>query len=317
MLVVLDAATFGHDIDHGLLTRDIEPLEIYDLTKPEETASRIKDATIVVTNKVVVDGSHMASAPGLKLIALAATGTDNVDLEAAKAAGITVCNVPDYSTEPVAAHTFALYFQLAHHMSYHNDYVQMGAWSSTPVFTALDNPWQEPASLVFGVVGMGHIGQRVAALAKAFGFEVCYHSTSGRNTSHPYRHCDLESLLTEADVVSLHCPLNDKTREIINSDGLARMKRSAILINTARGGLIDTSALARALEAGDIGGAALDVMPVEPPPADHPLFCLKQRHNLVMTPHIAGLSTASRIRLLTAVRQNIEAFEAGKPTNRV
>jgi len=312
---VLDAATFGELDLIGLLNGRAS--DVYDATEPETTASRIRDAEIVVTNKVVLDAAALREARALRLICIAATGSDNVDLSAARELGIAVANVPGYATDSVVSHSFALYFQLAHHLAYHDRYTKSGGWSQSPIFTHLEQPWSELAGKTWGIVGMGAIGRGVARVAAAFGCTVIYHSTSGTNTAQPFRRVALATLLTEADVVSIHAPLNERTRGLIGAAELATMKRRAILINVGRGGIVEEYALAEALDAGTIAAAGIDVMPTEPPPADHPLLTRRHPERLLMTPHIAGLSLEARQRLVREVRANIDAFLNGTERHRI
>lgn len=313
-LAILDAQTFGEDLDLSILTRGFDA-NMYENTTPDQVMDHIKGAGVVVTNKVVLNEEILASSPVLRLIAVAATGTNNVDMEAAARSGIKVANVPGYSTASVAAHTFAMYFSLAHHMSYHTDYCRSGGWSNSEIFTHLDRPWREPAGQTWGIVGMGNIGRAVAIRAESFGFDVVYHSTSGRNLEAPWPQMDLPDLLEKSDVVSLHAPLNERTENLISAHELAQMKSKALLINTSRGQLVNEFDLALALDGEAIGGAALDVLCEEPPLKDNPLFSLRHPERLILTPHIAGLSTQSRGRLIEEVRANIEAFLAGAPRN--
>lgn len=315
-LAVLDAKTFGADLDLGVLSAGFEA-EVYAGTAPAELADRLAEAQVAVTNKVPLRAAALANAPHLRLIAVAATGYDQIDLAAAAARGIAVANVPGYATASAAAHSFALYFQLAHQLTYHHRFCASGAWSASDCFTHLARPWLEPAGQVWGVVGLGAIGRAVAERAEAFGFQVVYHSTSGRNPETRWPRLELAELLASADVVSLHAPLNPQTQHLIDATRLAQMKPTALLINTGRGALIDEAALAEALAVGRLYGAGLDVLSVEPPPANHPLLARDFGERLLLTPHIGGLSTQSRRRLIAEVRANIDAFLAGQPRNLV
>lgn len=314
-LVILDARTFGDEVDLSILTRGFEDVSSFPNTRAHDTLARIEGARVVVTNKVVLTEAIMEKTPTLQFIAVAATGTNNVDLEAAHRLGIKVANVPDYAPASVAAHTFALYFNLAHHLAYHNAFCHDGGWSRSELFTHLDRPWNEPQDQVWGIVGMGKTGSIVARQAACFGFQVVYHSTSGANLTHPWPHLPLDQLLKRADVVSLHAALKPSTHHLIGPRELAIMKNNALLLNTSRGQLIDEDALARALEVGAIAGAGLDVLQTEPPDPNNPLFRLSQPQRLIVTPHIAGLSTQARTRLVAEVRSNIDAFLDGNPRN--
>jgi len=315
-LVILDAATYG-EISLEPLTRGFTSVSVHQATRPDQTLARVREAAVVVTNKVVLDRATITAAADLELICVAATGTDTIDLEAARAAGIAVTNVPGYATAAVVSHTFALYFHLAHHNAYHDAYTREKRWCDSPVFNHLDRPYRELAGQTWGVIGMGAIGSGVARVAETFGCRVVYHSTSGTNLEQPWPHLDSDALLREADIVSIHAPLNERTHGLIGASELARMRRHAILINVGRGAIIDQGALARALDAGTIAAAGIDVMPEEPPPRDHPLLNLAHPERLFTTPHIAGLSIQARARLIDAVHANIEAYRAGERRNRV
>lgn len=315
-MVVLDAATFG-EISLGPLTGGAEDCVVHQHTRADQTAARIAGAQIVVSNKVYLGVDELQQAPGLKLICVAATGVNNVDLEAAQARGIAVTNVPAYSTPSVVAHTFALYFHMAHHNSYHDDYTREAAWCTSPIFTHLDKPYHELAALTWGIIGLGAIGRGVAQVAQAFGARVVYHSTSGTNLDQPYTHLNLQSLLAQADVVSIHAPLNSRTHDLIDAAALRLMKRDAYLINVGRGGIVNEADLAAALDAGVIAGAGIDVVSVEPPDVQHPFMSMLHPNRLFLTPHIAGLSIEARTRLVQGVRDNIDAFKNGVPRNSV
>ncbi|MDJ0835503.1 MAG: NAD(P)-dependent oxidoreductase [Acidobacteriota bacterium] len=314
-LVVLDEATFG-EVSLQNLAHGFNESAFYDATRPEETAARVQGAHVVVSNKVRLDRDLMVATPTLQLICVAATGTNNVDLDAARELGIAVTNVPGYSTPSVVSHTFAMYFHLAHNNRYHQDYTTAGKWCDSPVFTHLDRPFGELAAKTWGIIGMGAIGRGVAVAVAAFGCRVIYHSTSGANLQQPWPQHDLNELLALADVVSIHAPLNARTRNLIGRDQLALMKPDAVLINVGRGGIIDEAQLAVALDEGLIAGAALDVLEREPPLPENPLFHLHHPRRLFITPHIAGLSSQARTRLAQEIRRNIDAFRSGQTRNR-
>lgn len=314
-LVVLDAATLGEicldSLLEGFETR------VFPSTRPEQTQARIRGAAIVVSNKVVLNRATLAAADKLQLICVAATGTNNVDLEAARDLNIAVTNVPGYSTPSVVSHTFAMYFHLAHGNAYHDRYTREGRWSRSPIFTHLDVPFNELDQKVWGIIGLGAIGRGVARIADAWGCRVIYHSSSGANLEQPWPQQDLNSLLATADVVSIHAPLTTATLGLVGTEQLATMKASAYLINTSRGGIVRENDLARALDEGQIAGAALDVLEKEPPAVDNPLFHLAHPERLFVTPHIAGLSSESRCRLVAEIRANIDAFRQGETRNPV
>ncbi len=305
-LVLLDAETLGSDLELSVLER-FGDLEVYDITEPEETADIIAGAEVVITNKVVIDRALMEQTPSLKLICVAATGTNNIDLEAAKDLGIAVRNVAGYSTTSVTEHTFAMLFAIVKKMEYYSLFARGGAWSQSPIFTHLEQPFWEIAGKRWGIIGMGAIGQNVARIATAFGAEVVYHSTSGTNTDQPYEHVDLDTLLSTSDVVSIHAPLNDQTRNLIGLENLPLLHDGAILLNVGRGGIINETALARELDRRELY-AGLDVLETEPIPAYHPFMHIDHIERLLLTPHVAWGSIESRQKLLEGVVKNIEEF---------
>ncbi len=305
-LVLLDAETLGSDLDLSVLER-FGDLEVYDITEPEETADNIAGAEIVITNKVVIDRALMEQTPSLKLICVAATGTNNIDLKAAKDLGIAVRNVAGYSTTSVTEHTFAMLFAIVKKMEYYSLFARGGAWSQSPIFTHLEQPFWEISGKRWGIIGMGTIGQNVGRIATALGAEVLYHSTSGANTDQPYEHVDLDTLLSTCDVVSIHAPLNDQTRNLIGMENLPLLREGAILLNVGRGGIINETALARELDRRELY-AGLDVLETEPIPAYHPFMHIDHIERLLLTPHIAWGSIESRRKLLDGVASNIEAF---------
>ena len=305
-LTLLDADTLGSDLDLTPLEAFGE-LEIYDITTPEETADNIAGADVILTNKVVIDRALMEANPTLKLICITATGMNNIDLEAAADLGIAVKNVAGYSTDSVTQHTFAMLLHIAEKMEYYSLYARGGAWSQSLTFTHLEQPFSQIKGKRWGIIGMGTIGQNVARIATAFGAEVVYHSTSGANTGQPYEHMDLETLLTQSDIISIHAPLNDHTANLLHAENLPLMKERAILINVGRGGIIDETALAAELDRRELY-AGLDVTETEPIPPWNPLMHIQHTERLLMTPHIAWASVESRQKLLEGVVNNIEEF---------
>ena len=311
--VLLDAQTLGDDICLADLARHCRSWRSYPLTRADEVAERIRDAAVVITNKVVLDRALLTQAPQLKLICVAATGTNNIDLQAAAGLGIAVRNVKDYASSSVAQHVFSLVLQLAGNSHRYRRDMQQGLWQQSPFFCCLDHPMMELDGKTFGIIGYGALGQATAKLAEAFGMRVIC-------ARRPYDIADqadvdgegrvgLGQLLDTADVISLHCPLNDDTAGLINTDALARMKPGALLINTARGGLVDETALANALDCGSIGGAATDVLSCEPPVSGNVLLDTP-RDNLIVTPHIAWATGAARQRLVDKVAANMADFLA-------
>ena len=303
-IVFLDASTVGHTRNLSRL-HELGETVFFPYTLPEETIPRSRDAAILITNKVLISQSVMDACPRLKLICIAATGMNNVDLVHAEKKGILVKNVAGYSTESVVQITFSLMFYLINHLSYYDGYTKSGAYFRSPVFTHFDKNFSELQGKHFGVIGLGTIGKRIAGIASAFGAKVSYYSTTGRNLDNPYPHLTLQELLSDADILSIHCPLTSDTRNLIRYEKLKLMKKTAILLNTGRGGIIHEADLARALDEGLIAGAGLDVLEEEPPRPDNPLFTLKHPDRLIITPHMAWASNESRERLIEGILNNI------------
>lgn len=312
-IVVLD----GYTLNPGDLSwaglEALGQVTVHDRTPKGDVVSRAKDASIVLTNKAILDRTAIENLPGMRYIGVMATGYNVVDLEAAKEHGIPVTNVPEYATPSVVQMVFALLFELAGHVSYHSGTVHAGKWSSSIDFCYWDKPLVELAGLTMGIVGYGRIGRSVAAAARAFGMNVIVHTRSeiGQDDA-GIRAVALDDLFRESDVVSLNCPLNDATKGIINASTLGLMKKTAFLINTGRGPLIVDRDLAMALDSGKIAGAGLDVMTTEPPSPDNPLIGAK---NCIITPHIAWATHAARTRLMKIVTENVRAFIDGRPVN--
>jgi glycerate dehydrogenase len=313
--VVLDLATIDSgDIDLSPLRAVCPCWEIHERTSPDETAARIAAAELVVSNKVVLDRALLESTPGLKLVCVAATGTNNVDLEAARALGIAVTNVTGYATPAVVQHVFALMLTHATRLFEYRSAVLDGAWSRSDQFCLLDYPIRELAGRTLGIVGFGELGRGVAKVAEAFGMRVLAAERPG-GPAQPGR-VPLAELLPQVDVLSLHCPLAEGTRDLIGAAELALMKPDALLINTARGGIVDEQALVEALCNGEIGGAAVDVLTVEPPRGGNPLLD-PSIPNLIVTPHTAWASRECRQRLVGEVAENIRALAQGRERNRI
>ena len=313
--VFLDSATIGpDDLDLAGLEQALPGCAFHGHTAPEKVAERIAQAEVVLTNKVVLDAQVLAQAPSVKLICVCATGTNNVDLEAARRRGIPVCNARDYAGPGVAQHTLALMLGLANRWHQYHDDVRNGAWSRSPMFCRMDYPVMELAGKTLGIVGHGVLGRAVAHLGEALGMRVRVACSLRPQAAPQAERVPLEALLAEADVLSLHCPLTEHTRNLVGERELAAMKPTALLVNTARGGLVDERALAEALRNGVIAGAALDVLSQEPPPPDHPLLA-GDIPNLIVTPHNAWVSRASRQRLLDDVVENLRAWRRGTLRN--
>lgn len=312
--VFLDSATVDRgDVDLSGLQAE-GPLTLHPVTSRGEAAGRCAEMEIVITNKVPIDADLLDAAPGIKLVVAAATGVNHIDLDACREAGIAVANVADYSTESVAQHTFALILELATRVGAINSRVRE-EWPSSPIFTRLDHPLIELAGRTLGIAGLGAIGSAVGRIGQAFGMKVIALARSGATDGDIPRLPD-EEFFASADVISLHCPLTPDTERMINAERLGRMKSTAFLINTGRGPLIDEPALAAALRNGDICGAGLDVLSVEPPPATHPLLAA-DIPNLVITPHTAWSPREARNRLIEGIVDDIRAFKSGRELNRI
>ncbi|HXK27258.1 MAG TPA: D-2-hydroxyacid dehydrogenase [Candidatus Binatia bacterium] len=317
-VVFLDAATYGDVFLEQFTAR--WDCTVHQVTNPDETIQRLAGHSIVVTNKVVIDRVVLAApqARDLKLIAVAATGTDIIDREEAAGRGVKVCNVPGYAAQSVSQFTMALILELATRVGKYGEAVKAGEWQKSPVFSLLTYPTVELNGKKLGIVGYGNIGQTVAKMARGFGMEVLISARPGSESPIPRDRVPLEQVLQEADVVSLHCPLTPQTKNLINERSLSLMKPAAFLINTARGALVDDTALIEALRKKRIAAAALDVISKEPPPADHPiLLAAKELDNLIVTPHTAWSAREARERLLREVEENILVFLRGEPRNLV
>ncbi len=285
----------------------------YDRTPADQTVARAADAEIVIVNKTLIPREVIAALPKLRYIGLLSTGVNVVDLAAARERGIIVTNVPAYSTPSVVQLTFALLLELTQRVGHHSQSVRAGQWTSSPDFCYWDYPLVELAGLTMGIVGFGRIGQAMSKVALALGMQVLAHGPRLAATNHTgVEVATMDELLRRSDVVSLHCPLNDHTKNLINAAALAKMKSTAYLLNTSRGPLVDQDALAAALNSGKLAGAGLDVLSTEPPTADNPLL---QAENCIITPHIAWGTRAARARLIHVATANVQAFLAGQPTN--
>ena len=300
------------DIDFSGFHR-VGEFTAYPSSTPEEGASRCHEAEVVVTNKAKVTAAAIDGAANLKLVAVTATGYDNVDIAAASERGVPVCNVPGYAEHTVPQHTFALILNLATQAHRYWRDVENGDWQAAAEFTLLRYPTFELAGLTLGVVGFGAIGRGVARIGEAVGMRVVAHDAFGIKDD-AYPNTPLDDLLSTADVVTLHVPLNDQTRNLIDAARLAKMKPTAFVINTARGGIVDEAALADALNGDRLAGAGFDVLTTEPPSAGNPLLEAK---NTLITPHSAWSTRQSRQKLIDETVKNIEAFASGSPTNRV
>lgn len=281
----------------------------------EEVRERIKDADVIIANKSPMNQRTLKDAPKVKLICELATGFDNCDLEYCKSRGIKVTNVVDYSTAMVAQHTFTLALTLSQKLPHYDNYVKSGAYAAQDRFSNFDIPFLELEGKTWGIVGMGNIGKRVAKIATAFGCKVIFHSITGKSTCTDYPQVDKDTLLAESDFLSLHCPLSDLSRNFIDREALQKMKKTAILINVARGPVVNNRDLYDALVGGEIQAAGLDVIEKEPITADNPLSKLTDSNQLIITPHLAWASVEARTRCVEGVYLNIQAFLRGEDRN--
>ena len=311
-------------LDRGTLPAEINlrpPDFAHELVTYEETplahvAGRIADAEIVITNKVPVPGAAIASAPRLRMIAVAATGYDNIDLPACAARGVTVSNIRNYAVNTVPEHTFALIFALRRSIVAYRQSVAAGAWQQSGQFCYFDYPINDLAGATLGIIGDGALGQAVAAIGRSLGMRVLFSSYKGVPGMGPL-YTPFEEVLRTSDIITLHCPLLPATRNMIAAPEFALMERKPLIINTARGGLVDESALAEALTQGQIGGAGFDVVTKEPPPSDHPFMRLLDRPNFILTPHVAWASREAIQGLADQLTENIELFWRGNPRHLV
>ena len=315
-ICILDAKTLGTDVDFTPI-RQLGELQVFSSTAADETAARIKDCDIVISNKVLLNESHLKFAPSVKLICIAATGTNNVDLDYADVNKITVCNVAGYSTNSVVQHTFAMLFHLLESSAYYDRYVKSREYCKNDIFTHLGRSFWELNGKTWGIIGLGTIGRLVAKIAASFGCRVIYYSTSGKNDTSDYQRVSLEQLLQEADVVSIHAPLNENTRNLIAYNKIKLMKPHSILLNLGRGSIVNEADLARALDENLLGGAGLDVLEHEPIKDDNPLLNIQNPEKLFITPHLAWASTEARRTLVNEIALNISAFLSGTPRNQV
>jgi glycerate dehydrogenase len=314
--VFLDFETLSRDdIDVTPILRAGVEVELFGVTAEDELENRVAEANIVIVNKVRLGPVQMDAAPGLRLVCLAATGTTNVDLPAAQTRQIGVCNIVAYCTQSVVQHVFAAILNLTHRLNEYQALLHSGAWKESPQFCLLDYPIRELSGLTMGIVGLGELGSAVARMAEAFGMRVVVANRPGAETSGEGR-LPLDEVLREADVVSLHCPLTDQTHGLIGDRELSLMKPDALLINTARGALVDSGALAKALREGRIGGAGIDVLAQEPP-VDGDALLDPALPNLIVTPHIAWAALEARQRAVDEIAANIASFMSGGSRHRV
>lgn len=303
-IVILDALTYGDTSLEGF--NALGDVSVYQTTSSEETLERVCDAEVIVTNKVIINDTVMDAAPNLKLICVAATGTNNIDHEATQRRGISVKNVAGYSTDAVVQHTFSMLFYLMGHSRYYDEYVKKGDWQNEKVFAHIGPSFSELRGKTWGIIGLGEIGRGVASVAKTFGANVCYYSTSGKNDNSEYEKTTLSRLIENSDIISIHAPLNASTENLISHSELLQMKDGAVLLNLGRGGIVDEDALSVIIDVKPIF-VGLDVLAREPMKPSHPLLSVKHPERLYITPHIAWTSREARERLIAATVENIRS----------
>lgn len=314
-IVLLERNSAGTDVPVDCFN-ELGEVTIYPNTVTvEEVAERAKDADVIVCNKAPMREESLKDAPHVKLICELATGYDNCDLEYCKSRGIQVRNVVDYSTDMVAQHTFTLALALSQKMPYYDNYVKSGAYAAQDRFSNFDIPFYELAGKTWGIVGMGNIGRRVAKIATAFGCKVIFYSITGKSSCTEYPQVDRDTLLSESDFLSLHCPLSELSRNFIDKAALEKMKKTAILINVARGPVVNNRDLYEALMAEEIQAAGLDVVEREPITSDNPLSGFMDSNRLIITPHLAWASVEARTRCVRGVYENIRTFQQGENQN--
>lgn len=313
-IAFLESVNAGEDVDISCFEKYGE-VTYYRNTVKENTAEHVGDAEVVIVNKAPMNEETLKDAANLKLICEFATGFDNVDIEYCKKRGIKVCNVTNYSTEAVAQHTFAMTLFLLEKISHYDRYVKSGEYGAQDRFSNFDVPFGELYGKTWGIIGMGHIGRSVARIAQGFGCHVIFYSVTGKSSCTEYERVEFDELLSQSDFVSVHCPLSDLTRDLIDKEALQKMKKSAILINVARGPVVNNRDLYEALMEGQIEAAGLDVLEKEPIQPENPLGKIKDSTKLLITPHMAWASREARKRLTDEVCLNIEAFLAGEDRN--
>lgn len=306
-IVVLDAQTVGEDVDWSGYEKLGEVVR-YPYSATEEVPERVKDAEVIIVNKVLINEQTVGNAKNLKLVCVLATGTNNLDKEYLESRGIIWHNVAGYSTEAVAQHTFAMLFYLLEKLRYYDEYVKDGAYEKSPLFTHFANGFAEIKGKTWGIIGLGTIGRRVAEIAKVFGAKVIYYSASGAAPQDGYEQVDFDTLLAASDIISVHAPLNEYTENLMNKEAFAKMKSSAIFLNVGRGPIVVEQDLFDALENGELAATGLDVLCKEPIAADNPLLQIKDSRKLLITPHIAWASVEARDRLVQMVLEQVQEY---------
>ena len=313
-IVILERNSVGTDVSVDSISKYGE-ITVYRNTTAEDVAERVKEADIIIANKAPLNETTLKNAQKVKLICEFAPGYDNVDLNYCKSRGIKVANVVNYSTDAVAQHTFAMCLYILEKLRHYDEYVKSGEYAAQDRFSNFDLPYTELAGKTWGIIGMGNIGKKVAEIAKAFGCRVIFYSVTGRSSCTEYERVDFDTLLKESDFLSLHCPLSDITRNLINLDALKKMKKTAILLNVARGPVVNDEDLYTALTENYILGAGLDVTGTEPMKDSNPLSRIKDSNRLIITPHMAWASIEARTRCVSETCKNIEAFLKGEDRN--
>lgn len=306
-IVFLDAKSIGEDIDLSGFEKLGEVVK-YDFSTPGQVEERVKDADVIVLNKVPITQDTIGAAKNLKLVCVTATGTNNLDKEYLDAQGIAWRNVAGYSTESVAQHTFALLFYLLEHLPYYDEYVKSEKYVEDRMFTHFDRKFSEISGMVWGIIGMGAIGRRVAEIAELFGCNILYYSTTGKNNQQRFKRVSFEELLEQSDIVSVHAPLTPETENLMDKTAFSKMKETAIFLNLGRGPIVSEQDLAEALDQRQIRAAGLDVLCVEPMSSDNPLKLIKDSDRLLITPHIAWASLEARTRLMEIILEQIQEF---------
>lgn len=311
---ILERDSLGIDVDMSEIDK-LGEVTVYPATTVENAVEHIGDADILIANKLPLNENTLKEAKNLKFVAQTATGTNNVDFNYTNSRGIKVANVPSYSTDSVAQHTFALLLYLVEKMRFFDDYVKNGTYSRSNCFSCLEMIYPEIAGKTWGIIGMGAIGQKVAQIATVFGCKVICYSASGRTYDMPYEQVDFDTLLSSSDIVSVHAPLNEHTKDLMNYEAFVKMKESAYFINVGRGPIVVEEDLARALEEGQIRAAGLDVLRIEPMNADNLLLKIQDSQKLIITPHVAWATSEARQRCVDVVAENIKAFLRGEEQN--
>ncbi len=314
-IVIADRDSVGTDMDYSIYDELGDVTYYDDKVNDENAAERLKGANVLVINKSQITDKLLDAAPDLELICEFATGYDNANIPACDRHGVKVANVVNYSTASVAQHTFAMLFYLMENLRHYDEFVKSGAYANQEHFCCLDIPYEELDGKTYGIVGMGNIGRKVAQIATAYGAHVIFYASSGHSDCTDYEQVSFDELLERSDVISLHCPLSDRTRDLFDKAAFEKMKKTAILINVARGAVVVEKDLADALISGEIAAAGLDVLNPEPMAKDSQLLKIQDSGKLIVTPHLAWASTQARVRCLDEVKKNIESWMAGTPRN--